>query len=347
MQNLQNSRRRTTPSGFTLVELLVVIAIIGVLVALLLPAVQASREAARRSTCQNKMRQLALACLNYENAKKVLPPASSHVNPAQGEKLKLRPDWGYLAVTLPYFEQANLFKLIDGSVQWFDPRNERPVTTSLDDVRCPSRPELEPIYMLGPGGAGAGFGERADSDLRTHYLGVLGAHTLLDSELPYFCGGGRTSVYDMEIVESTGSSRTDPPCLDTNCGKIAVNGLIIRKRPVALKDATDGMTNTVMIGEASFGPPEAMGDQTRPWIIGSVGDCLFGAKNVTYAINSGAKPGMSRGDIGFGSQHSGGGCHFAFGDASVRFLSENIDRKLMFALASRAGDETISADAVN
>lgn len=94
--------------AFTLVELLVVIAIIGILVALLLPAVQSAREAARRMSCQNNLKQVGLACLNYESAQKSLPPALLHdVNSGTLSK------WSALARLLPYLEQGNFESEID------------------------------------------------------------------------------------------------------------------------------------------------------------------------------------------------------------------------------------------
>src|SRR4051812_35601500 len=104
--------------AFTLVELLVVIAIIGVLVALLLPAVQAAREAARRTDCQNRLRQIGLACQGYHDAKGRFPSASAMGGPSFGTMLS------YVAQILPYVELQNLQNLVNQNAHWNDSRND-------------------------------------------------------------------------------------------------------------------------------------------------------------------------------------------------------------------------------
>ena len=114
--------------GFTLVELLVVIAIIGILVALLLPAIQAARESARRTQCRNQIRQVGLAIINYETAKRSsfrssIGPGPMAISPA----------------VLGYFEEQNLHDLIDFTVRWSDPKNDKVRDKPLPFLRCPSQ----------------------------------------------------------------------------------------------------------------------------------------------------------------------------------------------------------------
>ena len=121
--------RRSWRSGFTLVELLVVIAIIGVLVALLLPAVQSAREAARRMQCANNLKQISLAVHAYHDTHKLLPPASTNA--------ALSGSTGFAAI-LPHLEQANLFAQYDFTKGNSDPENLQVVSQRIKTFLCPS-----------------------------------------------------------------------------------------------------------------------------------------------------------------------------------------------------------------
>jgi prepilin-type N-terminal cleavage/methylation domain-containing protein/prepilin-type processing-associated H-X9-DG protein len=128
-------------AGFTLVELLVVIAIIGVLVALLLPAVQAAREAARRMSCTNNMRQLGLAGHNFHDVRNVVPPSrtASGGFPALG----IPPDAynGWVSWLLPYIEQGNLASIYNHQIHFGHADNRRAIQTQIPVLYCPSTPK--------------------------------------------------------------------------------------------------------------------------------------------------------------------------------------------------------------
>lgn len=159
--------RAVSAAGFTLVELLVVIAIIGVLVALLLPAVQAAREAARRSQCVNNLRQMGIALQNYHGAKQAFPHAAGYAN---GRYL-----WSWSATILPYLEEANAESLIKYENGYNVPVNKTAITTRFSVYQCPTAPpnELVSCCIDIPGEADAG--ETTYSATATHrkiYYGV-------------------------------------------------------------------------------------------------------------------------------------------------------------------------------
>lgn len=126
----QTARR----DGFTLVELLVVIAIIGVLVALLLPAVQAAREAARRSQCTSNLKQLTLACLNHEESHRVLPQAWYWPDNSPG----VQRYYGWGTVIVPQLEEKGIFDLYDFKLDWFDPGNQAVINNRIPVFLCPT-----------------------------------------------------------------------------------------------------------------------------------------------------------------------------------------------------------------
>ena len=129
-------------SGFTLIELLVVIAIIGILIGMLLPAVQSVREAARRTECMNNIRQIGLAIHNFEGAHKAFPPANT-INP--------RHNWA--SFTLDFIEQNNVSAIYNRNVSWSHPSNQPAITTIIPLFICPSNPNGMAFRLdnIGPG----------------------------------------------------------------------------------------------------------------------------------------------------------------------------------------------------
>lgn len=342
--------------AFTLVELLVVIAIIGVLVALLLPAIQAAREAARRTDCQNRLRQIALAVQTFHDAKRAFPTASALGGTGYGTMLS------YAAQVLPYVEMQNLQRLIDQKQHWDDVQNDVPERTTLPSFRCPSQETLEMTYTAPIGGSAT----EELSNLRLHYHAVMGAAA--DTRVPPSTALG--NVYPGNTYDFVGpiSVATARPIPCSSGGGSAINGLIVPPNDkgcdsgsipplpggvasppnVRIKDATDGTSNTFIVGEASW----RCGAQ-RVWLVGSASRTFhhsfnYTAKNIAWPLKSAFRalpPDLPTGnatnnEISFGSEHPDG-CFFAMGDSSVHFINESIEVITLKALASRGSDETI------
>ncbi|MEM6798355.1 MAG: DUF1559 domain-containing protein [Planctomycetota bacterium] len=148
-QEANPARRGHTPPrrGFTLVELLVVIAIIGILIALLLPAVQAAREAARRSSCQNNLKQIGLALLNYESARQELPPARFDNDAGNAV-------FSWIPHTLPFAEEGTVVDSLDLTQTWLAEPNRPFIGTELPVFACPSAPTgtADRGYIINDGG---------------------------------------------------------------------------------------------------------------------------------------------------------------------------------------------------
>lgn len=322
-------RTKRQPHAFTLVELLVVIAIIGVLVALLLPAVQAAREAARRSDCMNRLRQLAIASQNHHDAQKVFPSASTTklISGTTNQVTSL----SYLAQILPYIEQQNIGKTVNFNQHWSDTTNFDASRTPLTTFRCPSKEDGEMTFTAQPGGSDA---EELNL-LRAHYMAVMGAKVA--------CPLPSNATYPNSTYEMSASST----CNDA--GGTALNGVIFPGSEVSFKDISDGSTNTLLIGEVAWD----VGPQ-RVWLVGSasktgVYSYNYTAKNIMHPLNTAYRAasgqpasGYLNNDLSFGSHHPGG-AHFAMADGSVQFIREDVNLAgVLLPLASRASGEVIS-----
>jgi prepilin-type N-terminal cleavage/methylation domain-containing protein len=330
MLELKMRRHSSKNRGFTLVELLVVIAIIGVLVALLLPAVQAAREAARRTDCQNRARQITLACQNYHDARLRFPSASGRTTTGFNTMLS------WVAQILPYVEMKGVHDLVDQNHHWDDPQNDRAEKTPLPSFRCPSQEAIEPTYTDPIGGSGT----EELSNLRIHYHGNMGAKVN--------CPNGSTTYPDKTYV-------TVGNC--GNGGANVINGLIVPPtdgppvvdNKVSLKNVPDGSSNTILIGELSWDS----GAQ-RVWLVASASRTYhnsydYTSKNVRWPLNTAWRAlqnqpasGYDNNDMSFGSRHPGG-CHIGMGDGSVHFISQDIEITTLKALASRDSEETFQS----
>jgi prepilin-type N-terminal cleavage/methylation domain-containing protein/prepilin-type processing-associated H-X9-DG protein len=125
-------------SAFTLVELLVVIAIVGILVGLLLPAVQAARESARRTQCVNNLKQIGIACQNYQESLRTFPPGYLAAGPYVDGATDTTPGWGWEAFILPYMEQRPVYQAINFNLPIEHPANSQAIQTTIVPYLCPS-----------------------------------------------------------------------------------------------------------------------------------------------------------------------------------------------------------------
>lgn len=325
---------RARSAAFTLVELLVVIAIIGILIALLLPAVQSAREAARRSQCSNTLRQVGLAIHNYASARKHLPPAADMDIAAIDGRPK---SFSFLALILPYHEEQSVHDLINDSYPWHRTQNRTARETPMPIFKCPSRDPVEKVYSGLPGQENASLD---DSLLAAHYYAVLGPKTACPSP-----SGDPYNVIGVPNCTAggiaTGGVLTLEP--DPNNPQKTAAADKLKGRNTRFAEITDGTSKTLMVGEISwniYGP--------RVWIVGVSGGYVYSGRNVAYPLNSaprnivsgsgGFTASFPNNDVSFGSMHSSG-THFGFADSSVHFLSENTAIEVLKSLASRSAGE--------
>jgi prepilin-type N-terminal cleavage/methylation domain-containing protein len=301
--------KRLGTKGFTLVELLVVIAIIGVLVALLLPAVQAAREAARRSQCSNNLKQVALALHNYHDVYLTMPPAGWTSGTAASFG---RNGLSWVTMVLPFFEQGNLHAQFDFSATSYINANRGPGITQLKTMICNSSRQVRNNNTGDDFTTASGAVEQT---FTMHYYGVLGPKgTNPVSGTPYAFSG------------------------PAGHGQFADQGSMGWNKCLGLRDLLDGTSNTFLLGELSWENANCY----RNWVRGlSSATAHPAAKNVLNGIGVTPYNGSNNfNDVSYGSEHPGG-CQFALGDASVRFVTKNMDIIAYRAAASRDGGEPL------
>ena len=334
-------RARRSADGFTLVELLVVIAIIGVLIALLLPAVQSARESARRATCLNHLKQLSLAAHQHHSTHGFLPSGgwtSWTGDPVQGFGDQQPGGWAYHI--LPYIEQQALFDIGDrDGDRWPVPnrtkieiakRSEMPV----EILYCPTRRPAVPVPRH-PNGGGYSFLNSRHPDANpwavNDYVGNLGS---------VFIGNDRA---DIAYHQADTYSWSHPYS--------HWDGVIFERSEVRMGQITDGSASTYLIGERYMNPDlyvNPIAVRSPHWGGHDQGNVASGGSRADPRRRP--KPNPPRQDrpglnttYGFGSAHPGV-FNMSLCDASVQSISYDIDPMLHHDLSTRAGAETVSLD---
>jgi prepilin-type N-terminal cleavage/methylation domain-containing protein/prepilin-type processing-associated H-X9-DG protein len=283
--------------GFTLIELLVVIAIIGVLVSLLLPAVQKIREVSSRLKCQNNLKQMALALHSYHHQRGNLPAG---VDTGTTNFLSFH------VHILPYLDQGNLYEKFDFTRRYDSANNLALGLIPVPIYQCPIATQRNTEYGTGEWSGG-------QPTLTTHYYGVAGP---------------------LGNHPQTGQPYSFRP---TNQGNEATQGVLGMGSKVRLSDITDGASNTLMLGEESWNDANYYRVWSRgTWDDNDVPDrdttCC---RNVDNTMKSTPyNGGGNANNVSFGSEHAGGGANFALADGSVRWVNATISMNTFRSIAS-------------
>ncbi len=359
----------TLPSGsparrraFTLVELLVVIAIIGILVALLLPAIQAAREAARRAQCQNHLKNLGLACLNYESSKKHLPPGFVR-------QKELYEAWAWSTFILPYIEEQAIYDKLSPSETFQQPvdatrKTNRnlcdvfsaavstpselvPLQTPIPVFRCASdsTPALIPVGNPPDPLASINsptcpnIGRASGDQWERHFNGQFAPLGFQPSTSNYV---GCKGMVDFGCPGSGSATASDPwgPPKPPTADTCPTDGVFYGNSQISSKSITDGTSNTFLIGERDrfclaatwIGVRNPAGDDmwSSLWALGHVRD----KPNEACTGNHAYLDPQHICTEGFSSPHPGG-VFFAFCDASVHFISDDIQSDPLTATNAR------------
>jgi prepilin-type N-terminal cleavage/methylation domain-containing protein len=327
-------------SGFTLVELLVVIAIIGVLVGLLLPAVQSAREAARRTGCLNNLKQYSVACLNYESARMAFPVGCSPIELENGEQSFESGSWltSIMEMMEMKNEKAQLLEAISSRTQnndqvlvgcvYVSTQENIPVPSNL--FHCPSATQKD-----------AEATDTIRGGTVSHYIGCAGSSVPADTLFP--------DVYDLSMTSGgpIGCNGIFSPYL----GRSTSIAYYQANKATRTADIGDGMSNTILIGESSrsitdefipfrtgwaFGGRLLYGDNpngprvyllTDIYAVKSVGEHKINA-NVNYLDDV-----RSQNSHCFNSNHPGG-AQFANADGSVKFVDDGIDQSVLHSVST-------------
>ncbi len=313
--------RRRTPNrrGFTLIELLVVIAIIAVLLALLLPAVQQSREAARRTECRNNLKQLGLALHGFHDNYTVFP-ASGWTQAGAGNPAGKFVGWRPLI--LPFIEQTGLQKLYDFDSNWWEGTNPTAAGVTVKTFLCPSTPNRREILSAVA---------KPPRPAVTFPVPIAGA--------------------DYEAIQGVQPSAVNPTLYN------AFNRFSVMHRNSAnsFRDITDGSTNTIMVVECAGRPTVYRGRRENPTLANDQGICWadsegpfsFDGANSSGTVEgclpaNGCNSTMNRKNDNEPYSFHSGMANFLFADGRVQSISEAVDFNVFAALCTRGANEVIS-----
>lgn len=295
-------------NAFTLVELLVVIAIIGILIAMLLPAVQAAREAARRMQCSNNLKQMGLALVNYEGVHGVYPPArlgcdGHNENACAGLKDCQRQLTSGFVMLLPFVEQTTLYKQF-GSFE---------------------KGAVKPDQAMGDGTTAGWDTAQVLAAIKTRPTVYVCPSDVAAPTHGYFSGyaTGSYAFCQGTVGASVGTATSM---------KYYNDGVFMYHTLYKSRDITDGLSNTIFVGEGSQGDTS---ESMNRWTVTL--RHLDSMRSTENPINIPFGPGtLYEHDGAFRSEHPGGGM-FVFGDGHVDFIDESIDHATYNALATRSG----------
>lgn len=344
--------------AFTLVELLVVIAIIGILIALLLPAVQAAREAARRSQCLNNLKQISLGCLNYESTYTKLPRSGEHFVSSNGTTYKTQCYQSPLTMILPYIEQPAAAEQMDLTLRHNEGANAAAVSagngpgTAIQAFLCPTNPlRLSPRDSLGYG--------------CTDYAGLpyveIDAANAGASGIPVgrYPAAFTSEAYPVAYYKTYTSS--DPNVGSSKTFQLKESAVIGKAIDLHYGGATlaatlDGTSNSILFyedvgrNESMNGSGGSPNNYLDPVDSGSRRHWRWAEPDST----SGCSKPINNKDLPITAHDNGpnnewysfhtGGAHAAFADGHVRFVSESTSLKVIFAIGTRNGKETVSVD---
>jgi prepilin-type N-terminal cleavage/methylation domain-containing protein len=299
---------RIARTGFTLVEVLVVIAIIGILVAFLLPAVQAAREASRRSQCQNNLKQIGVAVQNHHDSRRAFPMGRNGMN-------QFAVSWAFFL--LPYMEETAIYNSWNSKVEVFKPANEAAMRTPIETYACPSRRR-------------AAADRNFDNNNSPPPADAIGVATLAD----YSANAGITLMTGMTNQESSGG-------VFGGYSRI-VAGPIFSGSHIGARQVEDGLSKTIAIGERHLPPvPAGTPEDMKDYVIGDTAAIPGDTPHTTFRC---AEDGLatSTDDPGrekFGSSHSGGIVECVFLDGHVAGLHRDMEVAVLKALSTIGGGE--------